>query len=130
MQTNISGIQTRCSPFLKTSFDGWMAWLQKWKYLRGKRDVTGILGKGLGVLNRIDSEILMNKLATTTSDLTKLKQPLQSSFLALGTSQWQVSKVLLKMEETRDQDHRVIIDALSTAQNNISLALSCIQAQL
>lgn len=42
---------------------------------------------GLGVLNTIDSELLMNKLTATSNDIVKLQQPLQSSLLALGTSQ-------------------------------------------
>ncbi|OWK60872.1 hypothetical protein RLOC_00000527 [Lonchura striata] len=95
-----------------------------------RRDLTGILGTGLGVLNGIDSEILMNKLAIATSDVTKLKQPLQSYLLALGNSQWQVSKVLPKWRDFEDQDHSLLVDALEGAQENISLALSCIQAQL
>ncbi|XP_066845245.1 LOW QUALITY PROTEIN: uncharacterized protein [Anser cygnoides] len=132
IQINISAVQPACSPFLKTSLEGWTIWSQKQVHLRGRtqRDLTGMLGTGLGVLNGIDSEILMNKLATATSDLTKLKQPLQSSLLALGTSQWQVSKVLPIWEKAEDQDHRLIIDALSMAQDNVSLALSCIQVQL
>lgn len=95
-----------------------------------KRDLTGMLGTGLGVLNGIDSEILMNKLAAATSDLTKLKQPLQSSLLALGNSQWQISEILPDLAKTSDQDHRLILNTLGVAQDNVSLALSCIQAQL
>ncbi|XP_058664607.1 uncharacterized protein LOC131560012 [Ammospiza caudacuta] len=132
MQINISKIQPACSSFLKTSFGGWTTWLQKQAYLRSrtKRDLTGILGTGLGVLNGIDSEILMNKLATAAGSLTKLKQPLKSSLLALGTSQWQISKVLSKWETAGDQDHKLIAEALGTVQDNVSLAFSCIQAQL
>ena len=132
MQTNISEIQPACSSFLKTSFEGWALWLQKRIHFRGRmqRDLTGILGTGLGVLNGIDSEILMNKLTTATSDLRKLDQPLRSSLLALGASQWQISKVLPKWEKAADQDHELIIKALYMAQDNVSLALSCTQAQL
>lgn len=133
MQINISEIQPACSPLIQTSFEGWTAWLQKQTPLKGRmqRDRTGMLGTGLGVLNGIDSEILMNKLATATSDLIKLKQPLQSSLLALGNSQWQVSKILPDFAaKTRDLDHRLILNTLSVAQDNVSLALSCIQAQL
>ncbi|XP_042656327.1 uncharacterized protein LOC122154120 [Tyto alba] len=132
IQTNISEIQPACLIFLTTSFKGWTMWSQKQTHLRSrmKRDLTGVLGTGLGVLNGIDSEVLMNKLATATSDLTRLRQPLQSSLLALGTSQWQVSKVLPSWERVEDQDHRLILDALSMVQDNVSLAFSCIQAQL
>ncbi|RMC10979.1 hypothetical protein DUI87_12171 [Hirundo rustica rustica] len=132
MQTNISEIQPACSSFLRTSFEGWTTWLQKQVHFRGRmrRDLTGILGTGLGVLNGIDSEILMNKLATATNDLVKLRQPLQSSLLALGTSQWEISTILPKWKEAEDQDHKLIISALNIAQNNVLLALSCIQAQL
>lgn len=75
MQSNISEIQPACSPLLKTSFEGWTTWLQKQVPSKGRmrRDLTGVLGTGLGILNGIDSEILMNKLATATSDLTKLR---------------------------------------------------------
>ncbi|XP_042660992.1 uncharacterized protein LOC122154684 [Tyto alba] len=132
IQTNISEIQPACLSFLRTSFKGWTMWSQKQTHLRSrmKRDLTGVLRTGSGVLNGIDSEVLMNKLATATSDLTRLRQPLQSSLLALGTSQWQVSKVLPSWEKDEDQDHRLILDALSMVKDNVSLAFSCIQAQL
>lgn len=79
MQINISTIHPACAPFLKTSYAGWIAWLHNQTLFppkRPKRDVTGILGTGLGVLNGIDSEVLMNKLVTVTSDLNKLKHPM------------------------------------------------------
>ena len=38
--------------------------------------------------------------------------------------------MLPRWEKAEDQDHKLIIDALSMAQDNVSLALSCIQAQL
>nr|XP_054508822.1 uncharacterized protein LOC129133220 [Agelaius phoeniceus]XP_054508823.1 uncharacterized protein LOC129133220 [Agelaius phoeniceus]XP_054508824.1 uncharacterized protein LOC129133220 [Agelaius phoeniceus]XP_054508825.1 uncharacterized protein LOC129133220 [Agelaius phoeniceus]XP_054508826.1 uncharacterized protein LOC129133220 [Agelaius phoeniceus]XP_054508828.1 uncharacterized protein LOC129133220 [Agelaius phoeniceus]XP_054508829.1 uncharacterized protein LOC129133220 [Agelaius phoeniceu len=72
----------------------------------------------------------MKKLATAAGGLAKLNQPLQSSLLALGTSQWQISKVLPKWEKARDQDHKLIVEVLSTVQDNVSLAFSSIQAQL
>lgn len=129
---NISKTQPSCSPFLKTSFENWTTWLQKQAHFRDRiqRDLTGMIGTGLGVLNRIDSETLMNKLAPATSDLAKIRQPLQSSLLALGANQRQVLKVLPNLKEVEDQDHKLIVKALSMAQDNVSLALSCIQAQL
>lgn len=75
MQTNTSEVQLACSSFLKTSFEGWTAWLQRQAYIRDgmQRDLTGILGTELRDLNGIDSKILMNKFATARSNLTKLK---------------------------------------------------------
>ena len=43
---------------------------------RIQRDLTGVLGTGLGVLNNIDSEVIMNKLTTSVNNLTNLQQPL------------------------------------------------------
>ncbi|XP_074424622.1 uncharacterized protein LOC141735547 [Larus michahellis] len=133
MQIKISAIKPTCLPFLSTSYAGWSAWLRERTFAtsqRLKRDVTGILGTGLGVLNSIDAEILANKLVTTTTDLDKLRHPLQSSLLALGNHQWLLSNILPQWEETGEKDHQLITDALGTTQNNVSLALSCIQAQL
>lgn len=132
MQNNVSEIQPACSPFLQTSFKGWTTWLQKQNpsKKRTQRDITGVGGTGLGILNSIDSEVLMNKLAATTRDLTKLQQPLQSSLLALGTHQWLLSNILPNWEKVNVNNHKLIIDALGATQNNISLSLSCIQAQL
>ncbi|XP_074424419.1 uncharacterized protein LOC141735468 [Larus michahellis] len=65
MQIKISAIKPTCLPFLSTSYAGWSAWLRRQTFAtsqRLKRDVTGILGTGLGVLNSIDAEILANKL--------------------------------------------------------------------
>ncbi|XP_069631692.1 uncharacterized protein [Haliaeetus albicilla] len=132
MQNNVSDIQPACSPFLKTSYKGWTTWLQKrtLPMRRTRRDLTGVLGTGLGVLNSIDSEVIMNKLATSISDLAKFQQPLQSSLLALGTNQWLLSNILPKWEKVNVRDHELITDALGVIQNNLSLALSCIQAQI
>lgn len=88
------------------------------------------MGSGLGILNSIDSEVLMNKLATTNRDLTELQQPLHSSLLALGTQQWLLSTILPTWEKVTGNDHQLVTDALGATQNNLSLALSCIQAQL
>ncbi|KAK4806026.1 hypothetical protein QYF61_007003 [Mycteria americana] len=122
-----------CSPFLSTSYAGWSAWLHKRTLIspkRSKRDVTGVLGTGLGVLNSIDAEVLANKLATVTNDLGALKHPLQSSLSALGANQWLLSDLLPQWGKVNEKDHQLIVDALGAAQNNVSLALSCIQAQL
>jgi len=62
--------------------------------------------------------------------LNRLEQPLRSSFLTLGNHQWLFSNILPQWEETSENDHQLIANALGAAQNNISLALSCIQAQL
>ncbi|XP_076212573.1 LOW QUALITY PROTEIN: uncharacterized protein LOC143169181 [Aptenodytes patagonicus] len=133
MQINISTIKPTCSPFLSTTYAGWLAWLcgrTLTSPRRTRRDVTGIVGTGLGVLNSIDAEVLVNKLSTATSDLNKLKHPLQSSLLALGTNQWLLSDILPQWERINERDHQLIVDALGAAQNDVSLALSCIQAQL
>ncbi|KAK4820012.1 hypothetical protein QYF61_017391 [Mycteria americana] len=114
MQTNISAIKPTSLPFLK----------------RSKRDVTGVLGTGLRVLNSIDAEVLANKLATATSDLNALKHPLQSSLSALGGSQWLLLDILPQWQEVNEKGHQLIVNALGVTQNNVSLALSCIQAQL
>lgn len=67
MQVNASKIQLECAQFLKTSFMKWTNWLQKLlpHTTQRKSDLTGELGTGLGVLNTIDSELLMSRLAVT-----------------------------------------------------------------
>ncbi|KAK4828276.1 hypothetical protein QYF61_024941 [Mycteria americana] len=133
MQINMPAIKPTCSPFLGTSYAGWLAWLHGRTLTsprRTRRDVTGIIGSGLGVLNSIDAEVLVNKLSTTTSDLNKLEHPLRSSLLALGTNQWLLSDILPQWKRINERDHQVIVDALGVAQTNVSLALSFIQAQL
>ncbi|RMC04175.1 hypothetical protein DUI87_18994 [Hirundo rustica rustica] len=132
VQVNASHVRPECAPFLRNSFMDWTTWLQKSMppNFRNKRDLTGLLGTGLGVLNTIDSEVLLNKLTTIGSDLVKLQQPLQSSLLALGNNHWKLTKILPEWEDTEERDHEVIINALGTASENISLALGCTQAQL
>ncbi|RMC20157.1 hypothetical protein DUI87_01003 [Hirundo rustica rustica] len=132
VQVNASHVRPECAPFLRNSFMDWTTWLQKSMppNFRNKRHLTGLLGTGLGVLNTIDSEVLLNKLTTIGSDLVKLQQPLQSSLLALGNNHWKLTKILPEWEDTEERDHEVIINALGTASENISLALGCTQAQL
>ncbi|XP_064258607.1 uncharacterized protein LOC135289142 [Passer domesticus] len=131
-QVNASAIQSECTPFLKTSFMDRSTWLKKHPpdTFRQKRELTGILGTGLGILNTIDSEVIMNKLTATGSDIVKLQQPLQSSLLALGTSQWKLSKILPEWKGLEEQDHGLIVNAMGAASKNMSLALGCVQAQL
>ncbi|XP_076185054.1 uncharacterized protein LOC143156043 [Aptenodytes patagonicus] len=133
MQINISTIKPTCSPFLSTTYAGWLAWLcgrTLTSPRRTRREMAGITGTGLGVLNSIDAEVLVNKLSTATSDLNKLEHPLRSSLLALGTNQWLFSDILPQWERINEGDHQLMVDALGAAQNNVSLALSCTQAQL
>ncbi|XP_055648759.1 uncharacterized protein LOC129783095 [Falco peregrinus] len=133
IQVNVSDVKPSCSPFLRTSYEGWTTWLrQRGNIYRNRivRDVTGMLGTGLGVLNSIDSEVIMNKLAATTADLSKLQQPLKSSLLALGAHQWLISKVLPRWEQINMEDHQLITKALGGLQDDVALALSCIQAQM
>ncbi|XP_054666927.1 uncharacterized protein LOC129199870 [Grus americana] len=132
MRNNVSNIQPACSPFLKISYERWTTWLQKRTLTmkRTWRDLTGVSGTGLGVLNSIDSEVIMNKLAASVSDLAKLQQPLRSSLLALRTNQWLLSNILPTWERINIRDHKLVTDVLGVVQNNLSLALSCIQAQL
>ncbi|RMC20376.1 hypothetical protein DUI87_01225 [Hirundo rustica rustica] len=58
VQVNASHVQPECAPFLRNSFMDWTTWLQKNMppNFRNKRDLTGLLGTGLGVLNTIDSD--------------------------------------------------------------------------
>ncbi|KAK4811160.1 hypothetical protein QYF61_019791 [Mycteria americana] len=122
VQSNISAIKPTCSPFLGTSYAGWLAWLHGRTLTsprRTRRDVTGIIGTGLGVLNSIDAKVLVNKLSTTTSDLNKLEHPLRSSLLALGTNQWLLSGILPQWERINERDHQLIVDALGVAQTNV-----------
>ena len=41
-----------------------------------------------------------------------------------------MSDILPQWEEINEKDHQLIVDALETIQGNVSLALSCIHAQL
>lgn len=75
--------------------------------------MTGTLGTGVGVLNDIDSEVLMRKLVRITSDLNKLKHPLQSSLLVVGTNQWFLMDILTQWEGINEKDLQFITDALS-----------------
>ena len=90
MQIHVSAIKPICSPFLGTSCAGWCAWLHERTLTssqRLKRDVTGILGTSLGVLNSPDAEVLTNKLVTTAGDFNRFEHPLRSSLLTLGNHQ-------------------------------------------
>ena len=65
MQINISAVKPACSPFISTSYIGWLAWLHGRSLTlpnRVKRNVTDILGTGLGVLNSIDMKYLQTNL--------------------------------------------------------------------
>ncbi|GAB0206309.1 hypothetical protein GRJ2_003096500 [Grus japonensis] len=84
----------------------------------------------MGISNGIDAEVLANKLAAATKDVQGLQHPLRSSLSALGANQWLLSDILPQWKQINENDHEIILEALDTAQSNISLALSYIQAQL
>ncbi|KAK4806569.1 LOW QUALITY PROTEIN: hypothetical protein QYF61_020470 [Mycteria americana] len=91
-----------------TSYAGWSAWLHKQALISPKRS---------------------KRDGTVTNDLRALKHPLQS-LSALGANQWLLSHILPQWGEEKEKDHQLIVDALAVTQNNVSLALSCVQAQL
>lgn len=69
---------------------------------RQKKHLTGLLRMGHGVLNTMDSEVLMNKLTALGGDVVKLQQPLQSYLLALGPKQLKLSKILPEWENMEE----------------------------
>jgi len=73
---------------------------------RRKRDTTGLVGMGLGILNSIDSEVLANKLSTITQDLSRIQHPLQSPLLAVSNNQYLVSDVLRQWEGLNEKSPR------------------------
>ncbi|XP_074673093.1 uncharacterized protein LOC141920293 [Strix aluco] len=130
LQVNLADVQPKCLPYVETAQKGWTAWLKSPTAKRQKRDTTGVLGTGLGVLNSIDSEVIMNKLAMATQDLNQLQHPLHSLLLTLGNHQQLTSNLLPEWEEISIKDHSLIIEGMEALQNSSSLALSCIQAQM
>ncbi|XP_068023774.1 uncharacterized protein [Melanerpes formicivorus] len=133
---NISSIRPHCTPFLSTLHTGWLAWLHS-RSIQGTRARRDLLasalaggGAGLGVLNSMNAEVLANKLEAVTSAVQGLFNPLNSSLANLGMGQWLVSEVLPTWEQINEKDHQLLLRALGTEQNNVSLALSCIQAQM
>ncbi|KAJ7403867.1 hypothetical protein WISP_148925 [Willisornis vidua] len=133
---NISSFRPHCAPFLSTLHTGWLAWLHS-RSLQGARARRDLLatalgggGAGLGVLNSMNAEVLANKLEVVTSGVQSLLKPLNSSLTNLGMGQWLVSEVLPTWEQINERDHQLLLRALDTEQNNVSLALSCIQAQM
>lgn len=83
----------------------------------------------MGGLNTIDLETLVNKLGTTISDLSTVEQSLES-LSALGNTQWFASTPFSETEKYQNANHELLADASGITQCNVSLALSCIQAQL
>lgn len=73
---------------------------------------------------------MANKLSLARSDLSEQEHPLKSSLLALGTSQWLLAGILSTWQRIKEKDPHLTVDALGITQNNVSTALSCIQAQL
>ena len=73
---------------------------------RRKRDTTGLVGTGLGILNSIDSEVLANKLSTIMEDLSRIQHPLRSSLLAVGNNQYLVSDILPQWERLNEKSLR------------------------
>ncbi|XP_061873044.1 uncharacterized protein LOC133628652 isoform X2 [Colius striatus] len=72
----------------------------------------------------------MNRLATANSDLIRLQQPLQYSLSALGTKKWLLSKGSPRWEKVERHYHDWVTNTVGTVQDNVSLALSCVQTQL
>jgi len=97
---------------------------------RRKRDTTGFVGTGLGILNSIDSEVLVNKLSTIMQDLSKVQHPLRLLLLAVGNNQYLVSDVLPQWQGLNEKSLRSIVEAVEATQNSTTLAFSCVQAQL
>lgn len=70
---------------------------------------------------------MANKLSLAMSDLDEQEHPLES-LLVLGTSQWLLAGILSKWQRIKEKDSHLIVNVLGITQNNVSIALSCIQA--
>lgn len=53
--------------------------------------------------NGIGAEVLANTIGLAATDLHKLEYPLQSSLMALGTSQWLSADILPKWERINEK---------------------------
>ena len=130
LQVDVSHIQKSCQPYIQQSLKGWNAWLTaRSHHTRTRRDVPGWIGTGLGVLNTIDQEALVNKLSTITSDLGKLQVPLRSSMLTLAETQSLAVKLITLVSNHTDEDFAKIIDYTGNISKEVALAIQCIQTQ-
>ncbi|KAJ7405423.1 hypothetical protein BTVI_69131 [Pitangus sulphuratus] len=130
LQVNISTIQKDCQPYIQQSLKGWHAWMMtRSPRTRTQRDVTRWFGTGLGVLNTIDQEVLVNKLSAVTSDLGKLKVPLRSSLFTLAKTQSLAVKLLTLVANHTAGDFTKIIDYAGIIHKRFALAIQCLQTQ-
>jgi len=81
---------------------------------RRKRNTTGLVGTGLGILNSVNSKVLANKLSTITQDLSKIQHPLRLLLLAVSNNQYLVSDILPQWEGLNEKNLRSIVKAVET----------------
>ncbi|XP_063038038.1 uncharacterized protein LOC134433074 [Melospiza melodia melodia] len=130
IQTDITYLQKDCRPFIQQSLKGWNAWLAtRSHHRRTKRDLSGWIGTGFGIVNTIDQEVLVNKLSTVTSSLGKLKVPLSSSMFTLAETQSLVVKLLTMVANHTAEDFVKLADYTGELSRDIALAIQCSQTQ-
>ncbi|XP_014812210.1 PREDICTED: uncharacterized protein LOC106896609 [Calidris pugnax] len=130
VQADISQIKSECLPFVSQSLKGWKAWLHsRAHHSRKQRDLTGWFGSGLGVLNSIDQEVIINKLSTVTSDLGRLEVPLRSSLITLAGAQQLTVDFISLLSNHTTEDFQAVATFVQGLQGNVSIAIKCIQTQ-
>lgn len=91
--------------------------------------ITGWFGIGLGVLNTIDQEVLVNKLSAITSHLGELKVPLSSPILNLAETQSLATELLTLVANHTTEDLLNLAEYTGDANREIALAIQCTQTQ-
>ncbi|XP_058670681.1 uncharacterized protein LOC131564315 [Ammospiza caudacuta] len=130
IHTDITYLQKDCRPFIQQSLKGWNAWLATRSHHRKtKRDLSGWIGTGFGIVNTIDQEVLVNKLSTVTSSLGKLKVPLSTSMLTLAETQSLVVKLLTMVANHTAEDFVKLANYTGELGKDIALAIQCSQTQ-
>uniref|UniRef100_A0A674J513 Uncharacterized protein n=1 Tax=Terrapene triunguis TaxID=2587831 RepID=A0A674J513_9SAUR len=139
LQLSITSVYNQCVLYTEPLLVGWRAWVQgvlppsSNSSTRQKRDlvakVLGGVGAGLSVLNTVDQQILANRIGQVGHDAASLAEPLTSAFHALGTTTFDITKILPYWLKIQEQDHLRILGALDILQSNISEALACVEAQ-
>lgn len=133
---SVTYIKQDRKPFVPILVEGWVKWLsditEAESLFRTRRDTGSILGgigASLGLMNMANTKVMMNKLSQAARQLQEVKEPITSSLSEIG-HQAMVNVEVLPIWHQADQLEQILaLKTIEKSQNDMSLALSCAQAQ-
>lgn len=113
----------RLQTFCTFAHEAWLHWAstitEPWRAHRNKRDTgspLGGIGTGLGVMNSVNTEIIMNKLSHANKQLREVERPITTSTSDMGHQVATTADLLPVWHQIRQLEGLLVIRAMEKTE--------------